>query len=522
MDFCKLTTRSISGILVLAVLVSIVVVAVASAQGEPVVGPSGIAEPPITLPYKGAVIAPADTFDVEGGADIPLPCTLCHFLGGTNEPAIAVNPLDPNNIAMASLFELRVSIDNGATFSPPTPSPVPVTHSVGGDPSLAFDSQGRLFWTYLGSRNDNDNLDVFISQVDPTTGAILPGYPVNVTADAGFPASVVTNNNDKEWLAADRFLGSPFADQLYVVWTRFDGLGGTFVHTTFSADQGLNWSSALTVSATGEGFVWPSHNAVAANGDAYVAYHSQPTFAGNAPNGTSGQVFVLRSTNGGLSYPQKTTAYTAANADITFNVQTAIRRLDGSVTWTQGSAQPWVLPDPVNPNNVYVVAADDPTNANHGGEFDDMDVFIVRSTDQGTTWGAPIRINNGPLGTTQFFPTASIDDRGQCLVVTWYDTRAESTNAAGHFLLDMFLRSSEDGGLTFGPEIQLNDVTFDPDLGAPQRFPGTLRIGEYNGVAVVNGNAHAVWTGNTATGQQILFDSAVACQIDPNLPPFGK
>jgi len=400
-----------------------------------------------------------------------------------------------------------------------------VTHNVGGDPSLAFDTHGRLFWTYLGSRIDTNpnpllrRLDIFISQVDPTTGAILPGYPVNVTAGAGFPASVAANSNDKEWLAADRFRGSPFADQLYVVWTRFDGLGGTFVHTTFSADQGQNWSPALTVSAPDEGFVWPSHNAVAPNGDVYVAYHSQPGFTGNNPNGTSGQVFVLRSTDGGVMYPQKTTAYTAGNADITFNVQTApaTRTLNQSVSWTQGSAQPWVLPDPIRPLHVYVVAADDPTNMNHGAGFDDMNVFIVRSTDQGLMWNPPVQINRGPVATTQFFPTAAIADKSGCLTVTWYDTRAGMTNAANNFLLDVFLRSSTDGGVTFGPEVRINDVLFDPDLGAPQRFAGpppTLRIGEYIGVAAVNGIAHAVWTGNTATGQQILFDSAIACQAD--------
>ena len=73
---------------------------------------------------------------------------------------------------------------------------------------------------------------------------------------------------------------------------------------------------------------------------------------------------------------------------------------------------------------------------------------------------------------------------------------------------------SDDGGLIFGPEVQLNDVAFDPDLGAGARFvgpPPTLRIGEYNGVAVDDRIAHAVWTGNTATGQQIMYDSAAPC-----------
>jgi hypothetical protein len=461
---------------------------------------------------KGPVSAAEGTHGFEGGVDLAL--------GGTNEPAITVNPLNGNNIVMTSLFQLRVSTNNGSSFSAATFASVPGTHGLCGDSSVAFDSQGRLFWTYLGCVSGTNRADVFIAQVNPTTGAILAGYPINVTASPGVNLPAAGGfSHDKQWIAADHVPGSasPFPDRIYLVWTQFPGGGavGTTILTTFSNDQGLNWSPAVALSIPAEGFVWPSHNAVGANGNVYVTYHSQPGFTGQNPNGTSGQVFVLRSTDGGATYPQKTAAYTAGNADITYNVQTApaVRTLNGSVSWTQGSAQPWVLPDPINQNNVYVVANDDPTNTNHGAGFDDMDVFIARSTDGGATFGAPTRVDAGPAGTIQFFPTAAIDNRSSCLSVMWYDTRAGVTNAGGNFLLDVFARTSCDGGVTFGPELQINDVRFNPDLGAGQRFAGpppTLRIGEYLGVAIVNGIVtHAVWTGNTGAGQQIIYDNAV-------------
>ena len=86
---------------------------------------------------------------------------------------------------------------------------------------------------------------------------------------------------------------------------------------------------------------------------------------------------------------------------------------------------------------------------------------------------------------------------------------ASATNAGGNFLLDVFLSNSSDGGVTFGPEVQINDVAFDPDFGATIRFtgpPATTRIGEYNGVAVAN-LAHSVWAGNDTTGHQIIYDN---------------
>ena len=140
----------------------------------------------------------------------------------------------------------------------------------------------------------------------------------------------------------------------------------------------------------------------------------------------------------------------------------------------QGSAQPWVLPDPIHLNKVYVVAADDPTIGSQGGGFDNIAVFIVRSTNQGLTGAPQLRVDIGAVGATQFFPTAAIDDASQCLSVTWYDTRTGATNAAGNFLLDVFLRRSYNGGLNFGPEVQLNDVPFNPELGAPTGFADLL------------------------------------------------
>jgi hypothetical protein len=437
---------------------------------------------------------------------------------GFNEPTIAANPTDPRNLAIADLGLLRVSTDGGASFSFPVVAPLPfATHTFGGDPSLAFDSRGRLFWTYLGRRRDNQLLDVFVSQVNPATGAIRPGYPVNVSAAAGFPAGHFTraNDNDKEWLAADRYSTSPFRDRLYVTWTRFGAFfEGTVVHSSYSTDQGQSWSPALTLSDPVEGFVWPVHNAVGSDGSVYVAYH-----AGDDFDGSSARVFVLRSSDGGASFPMKTQAYAPGAADITFNVQFEGRTLDGSVSWTQGSAQPWVLPDPRRPGHVYVVAADDPTNTVHGGGADDMNVYLVRSTDGGSTWSDPVQIDSGPVGTTQFFPTGAIADDSGCLAVAWWDMRAGVTNEAGNLLLDFLVRGSTDGGIHFGPEIQVNDVPFDPDQGAPDRFPpsGTLRIGEYNGVAVTAATAHLVWTGNFAGAQAGFFDNATVCEIEVGL-----
>jgi hypothetical protein len=427
------------------------------------------------------------------------------------EPTVAVHPLEPAALALANGIFLRVSVDAGDSFNPPFLAPVPfATYENGGDPSLAFDSQGRLFWTYLGLRRDNQRSDVFIAQFDPATGESVPGYPVNVSAAAGRPALFPSNANDKEWLAADRFAESPFRDRLYVVWSRF--AAGTPLEFSYSTGRDLEPGGDARGRQHG---VRLAHVAVGPRGEVYVAYHVQPGFLGEAPDGTSGHVVVLCSDDGGASFASQSVAYAPGRADVTFNEQVGARELEGSVSWTIGAAQAWVLPDVARPDRVYVVAADDPSDELHGAGFDDMDVYLVRSSDRGTTWSAPLRVDAGPEGSLQLFPTGAVADDSGCLTVAWYDTRSGATNPAGHWLLDFLIRSSADGGESFGPEHRVNDAPVDPDLLMPEGPSGTLRIGEYNGVAVSGNIAHLTWTGNTPSGRGAIYDRARVCVPEP-------
>ncbi len=440
------------------------------------------------------------------GEDIPL--------GGTREPDVAVDPNNPLNVAVASLFRMWVSTDGGNTFSGPTQPPVNAGQVRCGDPSIGYDSQGRLFWTYLGCTLDTAGntigIDLYISQVDPTTGAIMAGYPVNITQQLGIGAGA-GNSHDKQWLAIDVYPGSPFTDRLYVVWT--DLTGQSTIWNTWSSDQGQTWNARVQLSGGGEGFVWPSHNTVAPNGDYYAAYHSQPNFSGSAPDGTSGRVWALRSTDGGATFPQKNNPFDAGEADITFNVQSASNPIANTQFWLQGSAQPWILADPNTAGRMYCFAADDPDDDHSTG--DHSNVYMVVSTDNGMNWGDPVRIDDGPGTSFQVMPTAAIDVNSGRLVAMYYDNRSGNTNAAGNFLLDVFMTYSEDGGNTWMNDFSINDRQFDPDPGAPTRFngpPPTMRIGEYNGLATIGCDAFAAWCGNTLdlnsnpNGQQIIFD----------------
>jgi hypothetical protein len=434
-------------------------------------------------------------------------------LGGNEPTAGAVNPLNPQNVAVAKCT-LALSTDFGRTF-PTTVNPVAPpgfnATGLGCDDVLTFDSQGRLFWSYL--LRSNADLSVVVAQVNPTTGAIV-GNAVDITPGVF--------GDDKPWLVADATPGSPFRDNLYIVWTRGPAIPcnppGCAVYFARSTNSNGTWSAPQQLSAAGENFVWPSHVAVAPNGDLYASYHSDTCGAATAA------MFVIRDSTGGANLaanPPVITQKTSFQSAVTCNVQTGAGTIPNTHFWMQGALAPYVLPDPVRPGTIYVIANDDPNNT--FGNGDDGDVILARSTDYGNTWTVST-ISHAPAGTLQVFPIGAIDQNGR-LAVYWYDTRRGQTagtcpGSTCRLLLDVFATVSVDGGLTFSNDFRINDTPFDPDVGAPCRFgcggpgdppPATLRIGEYNGIAAADGIAYAAWTGNTftgstPTGQQIFFD----------------
>jgi hypothetical protein len=448
-------------------------------------------------------------------------------MGGYEPTTAAVNPLSPNIVAVARGLTVTISTDFGRTFTitanmpqggaplniPPTYGTIATWNSCG-DPSVAFDSQGRLFMTYLLCGNDGGGTRVdissFVQQINPATGALI-GNPVELTGAGAL------NNDDKEWIAADANLDSPFRDNLYVVWTR---LGSpSQVMFSRSTDGGANWSAPTQISAAGEGFVWPSHIAVAQNGDVYVTYHGDTCGAATA------QMFVLRDSTGGAQL-QAGTGFQKSSfaAAVSCNRRDISTSIPNAQFWMQGANQGFVILDPVRPGHVYVVVNDDPQDNFGATTGDHADVKLARSIDYGQTW-ALSTVSHAPAGTLQVFPTGASDQLGN-LVLAWWDTRRGFTNAAGNLLLDQYATISRDGGLTFTNDFRVSDRPFDPDLNAQCRFgpaatcgtvtgagtPSTLRIGEYNGVAAANGTAYVIWTGNQTPPDPVTATAAAGNQ----------
>jgi hypothetical protein len=417
------------------------------------------------------------------------PDTPLTAMGGSRpvEPYVSVNPADPANIAISSGRGIRVSANAAGAFTGATEFP----GSTGGDTCTTFDSAGRLFWVNITSPRGLPGIS--ISQVNPTTGAIINQHVVDQVPDSSF-------FDDKDWIAAD-----PTNNNLYVIWTR-TGPGGdnsAQVLMRYSSDQGVSWSDPVRVDNGSDNFVWPATVTVAPDHMVYAAYHSVSLLSGFVPDHDA-KIVVVRYNND-LTDPVRSIAEVPGRADVTFNIRTAglARQIPGATFATAGSAQPWILADPVRPGSIYVVSED----SNNGFHQDYGDIRLARSTDYGATWSSSLIDTSSAL-----FPNAAIDQFGD-IVVYWYDNRRGLNNAAGHFKLDVYATYSTDGGVTFAPAFPVNNQTpgvntpngniFDPDPGAVIYDPGpppTTRIGEYFGICVWGGTAYVAWNGNTFAG----------------------
>src|SRR5207245_558955 len=198
-----------------------------------------------------------------------------------NEPAIAVDPNDADRIVVGSNDYITrtwtctidgtpcsalgdaysgtyYSNDGGATWCCVATDPshlgtlIPGVerltggiYDAGGDPSLAFDSQGHVFYAGLG----------FDRTAPPSTVAVNKGT-FDASGNLTWSAPTFINQttspstlNDKEWITVDHNSSSPFRDRVYVTWTRFifNAHTGAYVQSPISevhsSDGGKTFSS---------------------------------------------------------------------------------------------------------------------------------------------------------------------------------------------------------------------------------------------------------------------------------------
>jgi hypothetical protein len=393
-------------------------------------------------PVPAAPIAPAFVLSspLDGNSVIAPNVTVNSDTAGApqNETSIAVDPNNPNRlVASANDYVSRTwtctvgstpcsalgdgysgtyfSNDGGATWCCTSSDPshlgtiIPgVTrlaggpYDAGGDPAVAFDRQGHVYYAGLGfNRNSAPNTVEVSKGTFDGNGRLRWGPPTFINQTTS-PSTL----NDKEWIAVDSHAGSPFQNRIYVTWTRFifNPQNGRYVQSPIffvsSVDGGATFTAPSGISGNvlyGQG----SRPVVGPDGTLYVFWNGSTRLA------SLNSTYMVKSTDGGASWsdpvaiseltdssPLRNTAFrvnsypaaaAAPNGDLyaTWTTVSKSGKLDGDRT-----CAPWLSSNLAGCVSIAVYS---------------------KSTDAGATWSAPARVFAVATQTAIGYPVSNPD-----------------------------------------------------------------------------------------------------------------
>jgi len=440
-----------------------------------------------------------------------------------NETTIAVNPVNPNHaVGGYHSYQLlprgatllahvigttSVTFDGGQTWREVVPPITPYQFT--GDPAVAFDSTGRVYFANIADHEGPGGSFTAPSVIVTTSddGGVSYSNPVTVARGqtaVNRGADPLTVFQDKEYIAADPYAASPYRDRVYVTWTSFEErfVGSTPfarspIRVSFS-DDGQRWSSPREISgfnpacavqfgggpATECDENQDSVPAIAPTGKVYVAFENFNTPAEN-------QYMVVSSGNGGSSWGAP------VRVDAVFDINYPVN-ISGRSTLTgcqfRVNAAGNIAADPSDPtgNTVYLVWAD---NRNGTVSATNTDVRLARSSDGGVTWTVHV-IDGSP--NDQFYPWVAVAPDGR--VDVGYMDRSYSSGQTVCKYGFTLTRLTFDalGNITASVRQRVDTGLSHADQS--RWFSGLtsgngLFIGDYNAVAVgADGRTWSLWT----------------------------
>jgi len=399
------------------------------------------------------------------------------------EVTIAINPTDSLNlVAGANLRFVYYSTDGGWNWIQNQLPP-----GTYGDPCVVFDANGRAYYGHLADMTNRvpggdwlDRITVHRSSNGGITWFDSTSAGLNAPKD-----------QDKEWLAAD-MTNSPYRNNIYMAWTEFDTYGSavttdsTRILVSPSTDGGSTWLGPIRISDTG--------------GD---CIDQDNTVEGAVPAiGPDGEVYMAWSGPLGIMFDR------SYDGGVTFGTDIFVSSQPGG--WDFG------IPGIFRANGLPVTACDVSTSPYRGTVYvlwsdqrngsDNTDVFLAKSTNQGTTWSSPIKVNADGGAAHQFFPWIAVDQSNGNLYAAFYDRR---NYPAGDSTTDVFVARSTDGGETWN-DFQVSQVPFVPR--------SSIFFGDYMNVAAGNGKVYPIWMRLDTSKLSVwtaLIDDVVRVEEEP-------
>jgi hypothetical protein len=251
-----------------------------------------------------------------------------------------------------------------------------------------------------------------------------------------------------------------------MTWTQFDRYGSsastdsTVILFSKSTDAGESWSNVLRI-----------------NKKAGDCVDEDNTVEGAVPcTGPNGEIYTSWSGPLGLVFDKS---------------------IDGGTTWLpddkfvtdQPGGWDYAIPGIYRANGLPVTSCDVSNGPYRGNIYInwtdqrngtlDTDVWMIKSTDGGNTWGTVKRVNDDPPGKQQFFTWMTIDQVTGHLYFVFYDRRNYTGNQT-----DVYMAKSTDGGETF-TNFKVSESPFTPS--------SSTFFGDYTNITAHAGIVRPIW-----------------------------
>ena len=441
--------------------------------GDPDLAPPGRDAAPIFVPEA---LGGTDVDLITGTETLPH-VTQSETFAWAEGNTVVVNYND-SRTAPACYGGLSWSTDGGVTFTRPNPSPLCTGHGTNfGDPIVVFNKNlNKWFVGDLATGCGGQGIGLWesLDGMNWTPGAC---------AHSG-------SGDDRESMWVDNTPASPFYGRMYISWNDFSTANAN-LRAVYS-DNGTTWT---TVDVHTTSFHRDVQLTGGPDGTVFIAGMDEQG-GGNATRTNK----MYRSTNGGVSWTELV-GITGVNFPSPGDIlcDNPYFKAVSPIWRHMGWGQPGV-----GPNQVVHYAY-----AQHGAGADLGDIMYIRSTDNGTAWSAPLKLNTDATTRGQWMPSLAVSPSGS-VFVAWYDRRNTANSD-----YERFGRTSPDNGVSFLPDMPVSDVIItqpaqtDPNVQA-------CYAGDYDYHSAGTVKAHGAWTDGRdqvgGTNQQDAYYDQISFQ----------
>jgi len=412
-----------------------------------------------------------------------------------SEVHAAINPTDSANMVVAAMkwtagtfgsslsFPVYYTRDFGQTWQLSNFSGIniPFLNLGGGDPVLAFDSDGTLYLTWLTvDFGFNPLIGIALHWAISTDGgATWRNQPT--TIDQGAVLSLFGSAEprlvDKQWCVVDRSDESPYKDNFYVSYTELNPVDTTYSILFKKKRANASALSPMPIEVSEEDIAFAQFSSIDVDREGNIHI----LFMGATLQDTTFNLYHAVSTDGGDSFQQ--TKITPLSVPCLFQENCDIVGIEASRMYPC----PHLRVDKsggIYDGSVYAVWTGDGLIEQ---KTPGTDIYFSRLEVGTNTWSVPSVLNqDGNLATYQFHPSLNVNEKGY-VIATWYDRREDQNNISTHY----YMTYSTDGGATFKQDFPVS--TMPSDFSAIGDRNGDFGIGEYTQVISTPYQAIPFW-----------------------------